>query len=168
MVHRSGTGKVSETAWRTDYLKPSQSPSDVPSLTPSQSPSLKPSQSPSDVPSLTPSQSPSACPIPTTVTGTSMTYIGDGFCRDTNKNSFDYVQVPGEITTVDACYAKCNSIGAWTNHGTGLVFSCALDTCLCNFENGYLPTGYDVYADYPATTGAVVNSGGSYNGKCFA
>merc|ERR1711971_75464 len=115
------------------------SPSDVPSLMPSQSPSLKPSQSPSDVPSLTPSQSPSACPIPTTVTGTSMTYIGDGFCRDTNKNSFDYVQVPGEITTVDACYAKCNSIGACTNHGTGLVFRAHLIRVFVTSKMGIYP-----------------------------
>merc|ERR1711966_160348 len=102
-------------------LKPSQAPSvsaapsDVPSLTPSQSPSLKPSQSPSDVPSLTPSQSPSPCIIPTTVTGSGLTYIGDGFCQDTNNNFFDYVQVPEVITTVEDCYAKCSSIGAWAS-----------------------------------------------------
>merc|ERR1719352_337033 len=177
MVHRSGTGKVSETAWRTDYLKPSQSPSDVPSLTPSQSPSLKPSQSPSDVPSLTPSQSPSACINTISMTVAGLDYKGNNDCQDNTGRVYDYVQVDaaGVITTVEACYTKCNSIVDWSNVGRGLFFSCALDVCLCYFDDGFLPdlpsncaAKYHKCESSNSGTGAVTSTGGSSNGKCFA
>jgi hypothetical protein len=102
-----------------------------------------------------------------------LNYIGDNDCQDITGKVYDYVQVDeaGVITTVAACYAKCNGIVDWANVGRGLVFSCALDVCLCYFDDGGLPSNcankFHQCESSNSGTGAM-SAGGSYNGKCFA